>query len=220
MAVTVKKKFWGLDCIIRHDYEDELIQAKLKGYQTKSADSFKHFLTNVPNFNYGSMLDVGCGDLYAVNQFRDSFDTALGLDLYPGSNTEDIIVADWYTMAKKSKAVFPETVLRKNGIARFNGIFINHSLEHAENVYALMQQVSAMQDKDDAIFIAVPDGNSAFGYSITSSTTHFSCITEGFLSTTMQRFGYNVAIETREFRPGAPEIWAYGIKLTNGCDLK
>jgi hypothetical protein len=46
MAVTVRKKFWGLDCIIRHDYEDVVLQNKLKDLQQKSFDSFRHFTTN------------------------------------------------------------------------------------------------------------------------------------------------------------------------------
>jgi hypothetical protein len=113
---------------------------------------------------------------------------------------ESVIKCDWDDLSK----IFPTE--------KFDAIFINHSLEHTANVYKLMQQISFLQNKGSALFVAVPDGNSPFGYAITSSTTHFSCITEGFLNTTLQRFGYNVEIEKKELRPGAPEIWAYGIK--------
>lgn len=211
MAVTVRKKFWGLDCIIRHDYEDQDIQEKLKGYQKKSVDAFLHFCTNVPNMHYDSVLDVGCGDDYAVNLLGKKFKTSVGLDLYPGKQYPNVVTADWYTMAE------PEGPF---GDRNFDGIFINHSMEHAENVYALMQQVSALQNKDGALFVAVPDGNSPFGYGITSSTTHFSCITEGYLRTTLQRFGYNTEVERREFRPGAPELWAFAIKMVDGFSLE
>ena len=211
MAVTVKKKFWGLDCIIRHDYEDKEIQEKLKTYQKKSVDAFLHFCTNVPNMKYDKVLDIGCGDDYAISLMGKKFKTAIGIDLYPGKEYFDVVTADWYKMAEPSGAF---------GQQKFDGIFINHSMEHAENVYALMQQVSALQNKDGALFVAVPDGNSPFGYGITSSTTHFSCITEGYLRTTLQRFGYNVEVERREFRPGAPELWAFAIKQYDGFSLE
>lgn len=210
MAVTVRKKFWGLDCIIRHDYEDVVLQNKLKDLQQKSFDSFRHFATNVPNMKYNSFLDVGCGDDYIVKEANLHFKESVGIDLYPGRDDyHNVVTADWYTMA--------ETTFKDK---KFDAIFVNHSLEHAENVYALMQQISALQNKDGALFIAVPDGNHPFGYSITSSTTHFSCITEGYLATTLQRFGYNVAVERREFRPGAPELWAFAIKMTDGHSLE
>lgn len=211
MAVVVNKKFYGIDCLIRHDYEDETIQGKLKGYQKKSVDSMLHFCTNVPNFKYGSVLDVGCGDDYSMGLMREKFKIVRGIDLYPGANYKDVVTADWYEMAEQTGAF---------GFEKFDAIFINHSMEHAENVYALMQQVSALQDRGGVLFVAVPDGNSPFGYSITSSTTHFSCITEGYLATTLQRFGYQVAVERREFRTGAPELWAFAVKMVDGFSLE
>ena len=69
-----------------------------------------------------------------------------------------------------------------------------------------MEQVASHHKSGGALFVAVPDGDTEFGYGITSSTTHFSCFTEGFLSTLLQRFGYNVQISRREFRPDAKEI--------------
>ncbi len=209
MATRVEKKFWGLDCIIRHDYTDPEIQEKLKQFQTKSVETFLHFCTNVPNMKYDSVLDVGCGDDFAVNLLGQAFGRSVGIDLYPGAKYPNLVHGDWYTMARKE--FFSQ---------KFDGIFINHSMEHAENVYALMQQVSALQNRDGALFVAVPDGNSPFGYAITSSTTHFSCITEGYLRTTLQRFGYNVEVRQVELRPGAPELWAYAIKQFDGFSLE
>lgn len=209
MAKTVQKQWYGIPCIIRHDYEDEVIQEKLKGYQEKSARSFMHFCTNIGQFQYGSVLDVGCGDDYAMSVLAEKFKQVRGIDLYVNEGEYPLVdKADWYTMAKD---VYKDK--------KFDGVFINHSMEHAENIYALMQQVSALQDKGGALFVAVPDGNSDFGCSITSSTTHFSCVTEKFLNTTLQRFGYNVAVERREFRPGAPELWAFAIKQVDSWNL-
>lgn len=218
MAKTVKQSWYGIPCIIRHDYEDAEVSEKIQSYQLKSVKEFLHFCTNVPGFEYKSVLDVGCGDDFCVKMLRDDlttinkrgFNTAVGIDLYVDEGEYDHVAkADWYTMA---------TTTFKD--IKFDGVFINHSLEHAENIYALMQQVSALQDKGGALFIAVPDGTTDFGCSITSSTTHFSCITEKFLNTTLQRFGYNVAIETREFRPGAKEIWAFAIKMVDSWPLE
>jgi hypothetical protein len=207
MAKTVQQSFYGLPCIIRHDYEDVEIQQKLKVYQENSYKAFKHFLTNVPLFKYDTFLDVGCGDDFIVKKAKEDFNQSLGIDLYPGADYgTDVVIGDWYEMSEPDSIVVP----------RVNAMFINHSLEHAANVYALMEQVSKLQNKNDALFIAVPDGNSPFGYAITSSTTHFSCITEGYLRTTLQRFGYNVEVEKRELRAGAPELWAYAIKQYDG----
>lgn len=202
MAEPMKLDMFGLPIIMRHDYAIPGIREKLQEYQKKSADAFLHFMTNVPTLEYGNFLDVGCGDDYVVNYVSDKFTHARGIDLYvdaaPYTNVD---LADWYTMS--------ETVYKDQ---MFDAIFVNHSLEHAANVYALMQQIKKIHKPGGALFVAVPDGNSEFGYGITSSTTHFSCITEGYLSTTLQRFGYNVQISRREFRTGAPEIWAFAIK--------
>lgn len=203
MAKRFELEMFGIPVVMRHDYDLPGLKEKLAEYQTKSYKSFTHFLTNVPGFEYGTFLDVGCGDDHVVRQAKSDFKVAKGIDLYLDETFSDVIQMDWYNMKANLKSV---------GIERINGMFINHSMEHAANVYELMEQVASLQKKNDALFVAVPDGNSPFGYSITSSTTHFSAITEGFLGTTLQRFGYNVAVERREFRPGAPEIWAFAIK--------
>lgn len=203
MAKPLHTKMFGLPIIMRHDYDIPGIREKLQEYQKKSADSFVHFMTNVPTQQYGSFLDVGCGDDYVVKLMSEHFTESRGIDLYLDEDHgyENVDLADWYTMSKR--------VYRGK---KFDAVFINHSLEHAANVYALMEQVVKIHRSGGALFVAVPDGNSEFGYGITSSTTHFSAITEGYLSTTLQRFGYQVQISRREFRPGAPELWAFAIK--------
>jgi 2-polyprenyl-3-methyl-5-hydroxy-6-metoxy-1,4-benzoquinol methylase len=205
MAKRFETTMFGLPIIMRHDYEDKVLQEKLKEYQGKSYNAFTHFLTNVPNFKYDSFLDVGCGDDWVVNMAKNEFKVSKGIDLFIEDNEYDNVVkSDWNTMSKD--------VFNSN---RFNAIFINHSMEHAANVYQLMEQVTSLQKKGDSLFVAVPDGNTPFGYAITSSTTHFSCITEGYLRTTLQRFGYMVEVEVKELRPGARELWSYAIKMTD-----
>lgn len=201
MAKPHKFTKFGLSCIARHDYNLPGLQEKLQEYQKKSADAFSHFMTNVPTLEYNSFLDVGPGDTYVMGMMTQQFKETRGIDLYiDPTEYPHIDLHDWYDM---------DTVY---GDHQFDAIFINHSLEHAENPYALMEQVSKHHKAGGALFVAVPDGDTEFGYGITSSTTHFSCFTEGFLSTLLQRFGYQVQISRREFRPGAKELWAFAIR--------
>lgn len=211
MAKRYELTMFDLPVIMRHDYETAGVKEKINSYRRRSVDEFVEFLTNVPGSDkFTRFLDVGAGDTADMDYFKRRcpwYTDVKGCDTYLDSSdyTADLIEQDWYSMAEGVA-----------GITKFDAIYINHSMEHAANIYQLMNQVSKMQNKGGALFVAVPDGNAPFGYAITSSTTHFSVITEGFLSTTLQRFGYNVQIETREFRPGAKEIWAFGIKQFDG----
>lgn len=192
---------FGLKVVMRHDYDLPGLKDKLQEYQKKSADAFAHFMTNVPTQRYTSFLDVGPGDTFVIDMMKERFGMATGIDLYIDPKEYPTIDHhDWYDM---------DGVYKNN---KFDAIFINHSLEHAANPYALMEQVAKHHKSGGALFVAVPDGDTEFGYGITSSTTHFSCFTEGFLSTLLQRFGYQVQISRREFRPGAKELWAFAIR--------
>ena len=208
MAKRYELKMYGLPVIMRHDYEDQVIAAKINEYRARSVKAFTEFLTNVPGSDkFKTFLDVGPGDKADMDLFKimNPDYEVQGIDLYLDDEDYDdeLIKGDWYDM---------------NHLGRQNAVYINHSLEHAANIYAMMEQVSKLQGKGDALFVAVPEGNSEFGYAITSSTTHFSVITKGFLATTLQRFGYQVQVEDREFRPGAPELWAFAIKQYDGFD--
>ena len=201
MAKRFETEMFGLNVIQRHDYEDSEIKHKINSYRKKSVEALTQFLTNVPGSDsFTSFLDIGCGDAHDMSYFKElnpKYEEVYGIDLYIEEESNHIFKEDWYDI---------------NSVDYSEVIYINHSMEHAANIYALMEEVASLQVTGDVLFVAVPDGNSPFGYSITSSTTHFSVITEGFLSTTLQRFGYNVAVETREFREGSPEIWAFAVK--------
>jgi hypothetical protein len=206
MAKRFELEMFGLNVIMRHDYEDKEIAAKINEYRKRSVKAFTEFLTNVPGSEkFTSFLDVGAGDTHDMMYFEklNPSINAYGIDLYLDEDdyTTKLYKGDWYEMSH---------------LGEFDAIYMNHSLEHAANVYAVMREISLMQNRGGALFIAVPEGNSEFGYAITSSTTHFSVITKGFLSTTLQRFGYNVVVEEREFRKGAPELWAFAIKSRDG----
>ncbi len=205
MAERFELNMYGLDVIMRHDYETDGVKDKINSYRVKSVKAVTEFLTNVPGSDkFSSFLDIGCGDEHDMNWFKSlhtNYSSVKGLDLYMNYEdyNENLIYGDWY----KLNEIFKSPI---------DVMYMNHSLEHAANVYAVMEQISKLQKKGGVLFIAVPEGNSEFGYAITSSTTHFSVITKGFLNTTLQRFGYNVVVEEREFRDGAPELWAYAIK--------
>lgn len=207
MAKRYELNMFGMPVIMRHDYQTTGVKEKINEYRARSIKEFTEFLTNVPGSDkFESFLDVGAGDEADMNLFRElhpEYKNVHGIDLYLDNEdyTENLINGDWYKMSKNPS-------LEK----RYNAIYINHSMEHAANIYALMEQVAKMQKKGDALFVAVPEGNSEFGYAITSSTTHFSVLTKGFLLTTLQRFGYNTIVEDCEFRKGAPELWAFAIK--------
>jgi SAM-dependent methyltransferase len=201
MATPMKTTMFGLPVIMRHDYGTPGIREKLQEYQRKSADALTHFMSNVPTQQYGSFLDVGPGDTFVMDIMGSQFKEVRGIDLFVNPlEYPQIDHHDWYDL----DMVY--------GDHQFDAIFINHSLEHADSPYRLMEQVAKHHASGGALFVAVPDGDTEFGYGITSSTTHFSCFTEGFLSTLLQRFGYQVQISRREFRPGAREIWCFGIK--------
>ena len=203
MTKRYETEMFGLPIIMRHDYEDAEILAKINSYRKRSIDSLDKFLTNVPGSeNFSSFLDIGAGDTHDMEHFKSlhpHYDVK-GIDFFleDWEYTDDLIKMDWYKIGQ----LLPQKDV----------IYINHSLEHSANIYKLMEAVVKCHTKGGVLFIAVPDGNSPFGYSITSSTTHFSVLTEGFLNTTLQRFGYNVAVEKREFREGSPELWAFAIK--------
>jgi|SRR5882672_6978358 len=197
---------FGLPIIMRHDYQDKEVLSKIRTYIDKSVSSLEHFLTNVPGSNkFTSFCDVGCGDNYVINQMAYKFNESFGVDLYINSDRKyidglrgGIYKQDWYSMA--------------DTFGKVDVMFINHSLEHAANAFALMEQVSKMQNSGGVLFIAIPDADFPWAYSMTSSTTHFSIFNEGFLQEILQRFGYRVCIEKREFRTGAGELWAFAIK--------
>jgi len=234
MTATVKRheeKVYGIQCIFRHDYQDEEIMAKIRTYINRSVKELDDFLTNVPGSeNFTSFCDIGCGEDHVVNMLdakhdssddfvRQKFDESYGIDLYieGGKDRQEeldnvnissavsrtgVYKHDWYDMAD----TFGQTDV----------MFINHSLEHAANPFALMEQISKMQNRGNVLFVAVPDADYDWAYSMTSSTTHFSIFNEGFLQEILQRYGYRVCVEKREFRANSGELFAFCVKQMDG----
>jgi 2-polyprenyl-3-methyl-5-hydroxy-6-metoxy-1,4-benzoquinol methylase len=201
---------YGIKTIMRHDYADPEIMGKIRSYIDKSIKALDDFLTNVPGSEkFKSFCDVGCGEDYVVEKMSKKFSEFFGLDLhiksdrrYAGGPRTGIYKEDWYEMAD----TFGQTDV----------IFINHSMEHAANAFALMEQLSKMQNRGNVLFVAVPDADYPWAYSMTSSTTHFSIFNEGFLQEILQRYGYRVCVEKRCFREGAGELWAFCVKQVDG----
>lgn len=194
---TVKLNQFGFDIIIRHDYSNKEQLPQIQDYRIQSFNYFKKYLENYPK-QLTTFLDVWCFDKFNVDLAKGLWLEAKGLDLYPIEKDDDIYVHDFYEMDRLWKT--------------FDIIFVNHTLEHADSVYRLMEQIKKVHNKDWLLFISVPDGESEWAYSLYQSTTHFSILTYGFLLTTMQRFGYNVIPHRVELRPWCPELWFIWIK--------
>lgn len=188
------KKFW-FDVLIRHDYRDEKQLEKINWYRKKSFDYFYHYFQNYP-YELKTFLDVGCFDTYNMKEAEAVGLNAYWIDLYPIEENKNIFVEDFYKMSEH--------------LPKFDIVFCNHTLEHADSVYALMEQITNLQEKNWLLFIAVPDWDAEWSYSLYQSTTHYSILTYGFLLTTMQRFWYNVIphrVELREWCPELRFIW-------------
>ena len=210
MKKTVERKelvMWGLPVIMRHDYQDPKIIKNIRSYIDKSVSALNGFLTNVNGSEkFTSFCDVGCGDDYVVKKMSKKFNESFGLDYYINSSRK-------YNTGEKRIGVYKENWYNMSEtFGQVDVMFVNHSLEHASSAFALMEQISAMQVKGNVLFVAVPDADYPWAYSMTSSTTHFSIFNEGFLKEILQRFGYRVCVEKRMFREGAGELWAFCIK--------
>ena len=188
------KKFW-FDVLIRHDYRNPAQLEKINSYRRASFDYFRKYLENYP-YELKNFLDVGCFDTFNMKEAENIWLDAYWIDLYPMEESEKIYKEDFYKMSEK--------------LPKFDVVFCNHTLEHADSVYSLMEQIANLQEKNWLLFIAVPDGEAERSYSLYQSTTHYSVLTYGFLLTTMQRFWYNVIpheVELREWCPELRFIW-------------
>lgn len=191
MENTVKKGRFGLDVIIRHDYSGEQLE-KIHSYVEKSAEFLLPFVNEEI-----SVLDVGAGDGYLVKKLPTK--NSVSIDLYPMS--EEVIEMDFYEMAEK---------LRR----KFDMVIINHTLEHADSPYKLMEQVAKVTEKKGKLFISVPEANSPWAYELFESTTHYACFTTEFLKTMVSRFGYTIhCVKEKEFRSGYKELWLLAEKI-------
>src|ERR1035437_265761 len=112
-------------------------------------------MTNVPTLKSDKFLDVGPGDTFVMDIMCDYFKEVRGIDLYIDPKEYPYIdLGDWYDM----DGIYAKT--------KFDAIFINHSLEHADSPYRLMEQVAKHHKSGGALFVAVPDGDTEFGYGI------------------------------------------------------
>ena len=197
MENTVRLKEFWLDVIMRHDYSNEEQKKKINTYRKKAFDYFAKYLENYP-YKVKTFLDVGCFDDFDINNAENIGLEAMWVDLYPVKESEKIIIHNFYKLEELGK--------------KFDIVFLNHTLEHSDSVYKLMEQISKIQDKNSLLFISVPDWASEWAYSLYQSTTHYSILNYWFLQTTMSRFGYNVIPHRVELREWCPELWFIWIK--------
>ena len=149
MAKRFELDMFGLSVIMRHDYEDQEISKGINSYRTKSIKALTDFLTNVPGSDkFETFLDVGCGDDHDVQLFKSmnpGYENYYGIDLYADGIfyvNKDVYIwkEDWYSLESTFQPI--------------NVIYMNHSLEHAANVYKTMQNISSIQKKGDVLFIS------------------------------------------------------------------
>lgn len=190
--MIIRTKMFGLPVIIRHDYKGKQLQ-KIHKYVEKSV---AFFLRYCKKYKVETIIDIGAGDGYAGDLFIKEKYKVVSIDLYPGS-----------PKVKKWNFYELEKLKRK-----FDAVFCNHTLEHADSPYRLMEQIDKITHKGSILFIAVPDGSTKWAWDLKSSTTHFSCLTKPFLKTMVSRFGFQVKLIAKEFRKGAKEIWLIGVK--------
>jgi len=192
---TIKTKIFGLDVIVRHDYEGIRLK-KIRSYIEKSVDFVMKYLDNYP-YGLKTLLDIGASDDYAIKQFGGYGLECEGIDLYPTS--PKIKKLDFYELEKLGK--------------KYDIVFVNHTIEHADSPYRLMEQISKVINQNGILFIACPNGRTDWAWSLFHSTTHFSCIVPEFLDTMVKRFGFETIMTLKEFREGASEIFLIGRKI-------
>jgi len=200
---AIKVKEFGLDVIYRHDYDKNLQGSNISKYIEESCKYLEKFLSNVPEADqFKVMWDLGCGNSQALQYFKESrykLD-CYGLDKYPQEQNERVIEGNFYDLCRSMQGIpYPDVV------------FINHTLEHSL-APLLLEQVRKVHKIGGVLFIAVPDADYPWAYEITSSTTHWSIFNEGFLRTLLQRYGYEVVIEKKCFRPNCGELFAVAIR--------
>lgn len=200
---AIKTKEYGLDVIYRHDYDKKLQGNNISKYILQSCQYLERFLSNVPNVdNLKVFWDIGCGNAQALEYFKDcpyAFES-YGLDKYPQEENKSIRRGDFYHLEQSMRGIpIPDVV------------FINHTLEHSL-APLLLEQIKKVHKIGGVLFVAVPDADYPWAYEITSSTTHWSIFTEGFLRALLQRYGYEVVVEKKCFRENCGELFAVGIK--------
>lgn len=187
---------FGLDVILRHDYSGTQMD-KINDYRQASFNYFIKYLENYPDSkDFKTAIDIGCWDLYNVELFNKFGYTCKGIDLY--SDVEGVEKIDFYKLSDTNE--------------KYDMVFCNHTLEHADSTYKLMEQMSTITKDKWLLFIAVPDWESDRAWDLYQSTTHFSILTYGFLDTMLKRFGYQTIGIKKELRQGAKELRFIWIK--------
>ena len=198
----VKDVMYGLPVMIRHDYQDERDKF-IEQFVEQSIQKAMEY------FNRGGVtIDVGCAYGYAVKRFEDMGYKAIGIDKYVDGYrmSENIIHDDFYRIS---------CILESESC---DNVFINHTLEHAENAIALVYQIFKIMKMGGIVFVAVPDGNYEWAWDLRDSTTHFSCFTPKFLESLFARYGFetlyldNVELEPKRDNERV-EIWYVGRKV-------
>lgn len=197
-CVTDKK--FGLNVIIRHDYKKGR-DPWIERYVKQSVDlAQKYFKPK------GKVLDIGCAYGYAINEFNNRGYKAEGVDAYPVQGVFDVKIKkmDFYQLSEFY-------------LTGFDGVFINHTLEHADSAIRLVENTWRILKEHGIVFVAVPHIDDEWAWDLRDSTTHYSGFNEKFLESLWKRYGFKTLfLKTVELspkrKPARREIWYVGKK--------
>lgn len=221
MNPPVNERFFeylGLKTSARHKYLDKAELEEIHNRTDVSINFVREFLYRYPAMTL-TLLDVGCGDGYAMARFIQMkhpvghrFDV-FGVD--PAIIKEELVNPD--LALRMTNGTF-ETLTKQFTETKFDVVFANHSLEHSPNVYLSIWNIKRIMSMQGILFIACPDFRSEWGSSLLTSQSHFSCITPHFLDTCLKRYGFETII-TIQGTEDRPEIFCIAINKTRIEDL-
>jgi len=194
---------YGLPVLIRHDYKERR-DHWIERYVVQSVEYAAKF------FKKGSsVLDIGCAYGYAVHEFNQRGFKAEGVDKFPVHGIFDdvkLTQGSFYQL---------EDIFKKGSVGN---LFINHTLEHAGELFRFLHQCVMILKKGGCVYVAVPHIDDEWAWDFRDSTTHYAGFNEKFLESVWKRYGFKtLALQTVELlphrKPPRREIWYVGRRI-------
>jgi SAM-dependent methyltransferase len=166
--------------------------------------------------NKGELLDVGCGNGAALENFSTKF---------PQWNLYAADLTDRFLSSLKKIPLFKQLFIGslENITQKFELIIMIHSLEHFKNPYEALCNIRNLLKDNGALFVAVPNANvSPFDYLVVDHIMHFSTQHIAYLG---QRAGLSITHLREDILPKEISMIAEpSIKsnkyLFNGFDIQ
>ena len=158
-------------------------------------------------FNQEStLLDIGCKDGYAINEFNKKGYIAEGVDIFPqqGKYRVNMVMGDFDDLSINYEVFF-------------DNIFINHMFEHAMDSMHLAREIHMITAEGGIIFVAVPYCQDRWAWDMAIDKTHYAIFNEYFLESIFLRAGFEtIALKLYEGepirQPKHREVWYMGRK--------